>query len=83
LTLGKVVNRADCGIAEDEDVSHGYAVLGVLLAGESVVNFGGAGAVMGMKPSSRRPESDVFSPRGVFMGDGRRALESGGSSMHS
>lgn len=55
LTLENVVNRADCGIddvvgAEDE-VRCEFAFKGVFLVGESVVNMGGVGAVIGTKPN--------------------------------
>lgn len=55
LTLENVVNRAVCGIddvvgAEDE-VGCEFAFKGVFLVGESVVNMGGVGAVIGTKPN--------------------------------
>jgi len=54
LMLENVVNRADCGIddagAEDE-VGCEPPFKGVFLIGESVVNIGGVGAVIGTKPN--------------------------------
>jgi hypothetical protein len=63
LTLEKVVNKADCGI---EDWA--YMGKGGFLAGESVVNMGGAGAEMGTKPSLR-PGCAPWTGK-PFVGDG-------------
>lgn len=55
LTLENVVNRADCGIDDDvgaeDEVGCELAFKGVFLVGESVVNIGGVGAVIGTKPN--------------------------------
>ena len=74
LMLENVVNRADCGIDDvvgaEDDVGCEFAPKGVFLVGESVVNIGGFGAVIGTKPNLPWPECEVPISREVFVGDG-------------
>jgi hypothetical protein len=69
LTLGKVVNKADCGI-DEAVMGCGYGLEGVFFVGESVGNDGGTGAVIETKPSFPRPDSETPDPRWAFVGDG-------------
>lgn len=66
LTLENVVKRAECGIDDavgvDVEIGCEYAVKGVFLIGESVVNIGGVGAEIGTYPRLPCPGCDTVEP---------------------
>lgn len=86
LALENVVNKADCGIDDAvgvDEIGGEYAWKGVFLAGESVVNIGGVGAVIGTKPSLPCPGFEVLISRGAFVGVGLGCFVEGGSKIYS